>query len=260
MVNAGRRVGTIGLIGFVLAGVLIAPRHIAALQQPTGPAPWLQLTTVQIEPSNFDEYITVQREYAARAKKLATPGRTVSRTEFGDTNQLVITSPVQNLASFDANRAADPELTAITVRMQRYVRGQQTYMIRMLPEIDNPLPANQQPNVMVVNISKVFPGREQDYLNVMKSDFLPHFNKANFYHVNGTLTFGGDTGFVHIFYANNFAKLDEGSPVVKALGAAGAQAVTAKFSGIVASSQQWITRVIPDLSYPASTAAAPARP
>jgi hypothetical protein len=257
--NARSRVGILGLAFLILAGTLVAVRHVAA-QQVAGTAPWLQLTTVQIEPSNFDEYIAVQREYAARARRLATPGRTVSRTEFGDSYQLVITSPVQNLASFDTAKPADPELTAITLRMQRYVKGQQTYMIRTLPEIDNPLPPNQQPNVMVINIARVFPGREQDYMNVMKSDFLPHFNKANFYHVNGSLTFGGDTGFVHVFYASNFAKLDEGSPVVKALGAAGAQAVTAKFSGIVSSSQQWITRVLPDLSYPAGTGAPPAKP
>jgi hypothetical protein len=48
---------------------------------------------------------------------------------------------------------------------------------------------------------------------------------------------------------NNLAKLDEGSPVVKALGAAGAQAVTAKFAGIVTSNEQWVTRLLPELSY-----------
>jgi len=219
----------------------------------------LQLTTVQVEPANFDEYISAQRDYAARAKRLATTGRSVSRIEFGDTYQVVITSPVQTLASFDAVRPADPELAAITLRMQRYIKGQQTYLIHMIPEVDNPLPTSQAPAVMVFTIAKIFPRREQDYLNIMKSDYLPHFNKASFYHMNGSMTFGGATGFVHIFYANNFAKLDEGSPVMKDLGATGALAVTSKFSGIVSSSEQWITRALPDLSYPAGTGA-PVKP
>ena len=67
--------------------------------------------------------------------------------------------------------------------------------------------------------------------------------------MNGTLTFGGEGGYIHQLYVKDFAKLDEGSPVVKALGAAGAQAVTAKLAGIVTSSELWTARLIPDLSY-----------
>src|SRR5262249_26653198 len=155
-----------------------------------------------------------------------------------DAYQFIITSPVQNLASFDtASRNVDPELSALQAKMLKYVTSQQNYVIRLIPEIDNP-PSNQSPALVIFNVAKVYPGREQDYLNVMKTDFLPHFNKANFYHINGAVAFGGENGFIHLFYANNFAALDAGSPVVRALGPAGAQAVTAKLSGIVSSSEQ----------------------
>ena len=63
---------------------------------------------------------------------------------------------------------------------------------------------------------------------------------------------GGENGFVHFFYFNNFAALDAGSPVMKALGPAGAQAVTAKLAGIVSGNEQWLVRVLADLSYPAA--------
>lgn len=213
-------------------------------------APWMQVTIVHVEPAMVDEYISVQRDFAAQAKKAATPGRTVSRVEVGDTYQFIITSPVQNLASFDtAARTVDPQLSALNAKMLKYVTSQQNYVIRSIPEIDNPLPSSQPPALVIFNMAKVFPGREQDYLNVMKTDFLPHFNKANFYHVNGSIAFGGENGFIHLFYANNFAALDAGSPVVRALGPAGAQAVTAKLAGIVSSSELWIARVNPELSY-----------
>lgn len=252
MRSASHRLGVAGLLVVLLASVLIA--------QQAPPAPWMQLVIVHVDPSTVDEYIVVQREFAARAKRTATTGRTVSRTEFGDNYRFLITTPVQSLAGFDAPvRNTDAELATLSARLQKYVRGQESYVIRTIPELDNPLPTNQQPNLMVVNVARVSPGREQDYLNVMKSDFLPHFNKANFYHLNGSLTFGGESGFIHVFYVQNFAKLDEGSPVVKALGAAGAQAVTAKLSGIVTSSEQWIARILPDLSY-GPAPASPTRP
>ena len=233
--------------GIFLAILLLS--RMAFAQAPQA-APWMQVTLVHVEPAMVDEYISVQRDFAAQAKKAATPGRTVSRVELGDTNQFIITSPVQNLASFDAAaRNVDPQLSALSAKMLKYVTSQQNYVIRSIPEIDNPLPSNQSPALMIFNVAKVYPGREQDYLNVMKTDFLPHFNKANFYHINGAVAFGGENGFIHVFYANNFAALDGGSPVVRALGPVGAQAVTAKLSGIVSGSEQWIARVIPDLSY-----------
>jgi len=236
----------------IFIGVL-ATAHTVAAQAPQT-APWMQLIIVHVEPSMVDEYTAVQRDYAARVKKAVNPGRTVSRVEVGDTGQFLITSPVQNLAAFDAAaRQNDPELTALNIKMAKYVTNQHSYVIRAIPEIDNPLPTNQAPALIIFDVARVFPGREQDYMNIMKSDFLPHFNKANFYHVNGAVTFGGESGFVHIFYVNNFAALDAGSPVVKALGPAGALAVTAKFAGIVSSSEQWIARVLPELSYAAVT-------
>ena len=129
----------------------------------------------------IDEYVALQREISARMRRGGPAWRTVSRTEgFGDTYRFVILSPLPNLASLDAAaRNVDPELAALNGRAQKYVKSQQTIAIRSTPEIDKPLAANQQPALMLVNIAKVFPGREQDYFNIMKSDFLPHFDKAN---------------------------------------------------------------------------------
>ena len=102
---------------------------------------------------------------------------------------------------------------------------------------------------MIVQIVSVVPGREQDYLRVMAADVLPHFDEAEMHHTSGALTFGGEGGYVHIFHVERFADLDLGSPLARALGAEGAQAVTAKLSGIVTRSDQWLVRYLPDESF-----------
>jgi len=102
---------------------------------------------------------------------------------------------------------------------------------------------------MIVQIVSVVPGREQDYLRIMATDVLPHFDEAEMHHTSGALTFGGDGGYVHIFHVENFAALDQGSPLARALGAEGAQAVTAKLSGVVTRSEQWLVRYLPDQSF-----------
>ena len=102
---------------------------------------------------------------------------------------------------------------------------------------------------MVVNLSKVAPGREQEYYDVMAADFFPHFDEAEMHHVTGSLALGGEGGYIHLFYLDDFGSLDQGSPVLQALGPAGAQEINAKLAGIVTSTEQWIVQVLPELSY-----------
>ena len=246
--EAGRRIGPVGLGAWLLVGVLSAPHTVTA--QPA--SPWVQLIVVQVDPAMVDEFMAVQRELMARAKEADTPWRTVSRTAvFGDTYRFLITSPVEDLASFDDAETGDPdpELAALINRVRKCVTSRQSYAIRALPDIDNPLPAGQKPDLMVINVARVAPGREQDYLRLMASDFLPHFEAAGIPYVTGAVAFGGEGGYIHLFYVENFAALDEGSPVISALGPEGAQEVTAKLSGILTSSELWLARVIPELSY-----------
>ncbi|MGH9323214.1 MAG: hypothetical protein ACRD3V_25440, partial [Vicinamibacteria bacterium] len=88
---------------------------------------------------------------------------------------------------------------------------------------------------------------------------LASFDEANVHHVTGALAFGGENGFLHVFYVESFAELDKGSPVMRALGPEGAQAAAAKLAGIVSSSELWVARLIPELSFgpPAPTESEP---
>ncbi len=196
----------------LLVLMLAAPQGVAAQgAAPQGPAVWLQMTIIDVEPAMVDEYVSLQREISTRIRRGGPAWRTVSRSDvLGDNYRFIIINPVSTLGSFDgAGRGADAELVSLNGRAQKYVRNQQTFAIRTIPELDNPLPANQAPALMMVDIAHVFPGKEQEYLTIMKSSFLPHFDKANFRHLNGTIAFGGQSGFVHLFYLQNYAKLDD---------------------------------------------------
>jgi hypothetical protein len=245
----------VATLAIVLALVLVlagAPLTATAQEAPPKPRmpPWVQLTVVEVAPSMVDEFLAVQRELSARAKKAKTPWRIVSRTEvFGDSYRFLIDTPVDKLAVFDKKVDRDPELESLVNRAERCVTHRVSYAVRTFPDVDDPLPEGEPEDLMVVNLVRVFPGREQDYLNVMTTDVLPHFKESGSHHVTGSIALGGESGFIHLFYVKDFAELDRGSPVLRALGPAGAQAVTAKLSGIVASSESWVARVLPDVSY-----------
>ena len=158
-------------------------------------------------------------------------------------------TPLANFARFDGAADAEPARAAIISRIRGVITSRTTYALRTTPGLDNPLPDDVEPSLTIVQVVSVASGREQEYLRVMAEDVLPHFEEAEMHHTSGALTFGGESGYVHFFHVPDFAALDQGSPLARALGAQGAQEVMGKLSGVVRRSEQWLVRYLPDVSF-----------
>ena len=251
MVQEGLRVVRMSLAILTLFGLLVTPPSGHAQSQDSNTIPaWVQFTIAQVEPDMVPEFLAIQDALMQMAKDGGKPWRTVSRTAvFGDQYRFVIATPGESLASFASLDKKTSVNSSLYVRLEKTISSFHSYAVRTLPALDNPLPADRIPTVMVINISKVAPGREQEYYRIMEEDVFPHFNEAEMYHSSGSLALGGEGGYIHLFYLDDFASLDQGSPVVRALGPSGAQVVTAKLSGIVISTEQWVARLLPELSF-----------
>lgn len=229
--------------------LLVCLVPVPALAQ-DDPAPWVQMTVVQVDPARVDEFLAAQRELSALEKADGIAWRTVARTAiFGDTYRFIITTPLQNFAGFDRPARTGGGREAIVARIRSVITSRQTYALRTTPTLDHRLPDDETPALMVVQMVSVVPGREQDYLRVMQTDVLPHFDEAEMHHTTGAITFGGEGGYVHLFHVERFADLDLGSPMARALGAEAAMEVTAKLSGIVTRSDQWLVQYLTDASF-----------
>ena len=229
--------------------VLLLPAAAASTARAQDPPPWIEMTIVQVAPARVDEFLAAQHEISALDKEAGVPWRSVGRTAvFGDTYRFVITAPLANFARLDRAGDADPARSAVVSRIRNVITSRVTYAVRTTPTLDNPLPEGETPALMIVQIVSIAPGREQEYLRVMAEDVLPHFDEAEMRHTTGALTFGGGGGYVHVFHLDNFAALDQGSPLARALGAPAALEVMAKLSGVVLRSEQWLVRYLPDVS------------
>ena len=218
--------------------------------------PWIEMTVVGVDPGRVDEFLAAQRELSALDQEAGMPWRSVGRTAvFGDTYRFIVMSPLENFARFDRAADADAARGAIISRIRRVITSRTTYALRTTPGLDNPLPDDVEPSLTIVQVVSVASGREQDYLRVMAEDVLPHFKEAEMHHTSGALTFGGESGYVHFFHVPDFAALDLGSPLARALGAQGAQAVLGKLSGVVRRNEQWLVRYLPDVSFRPETEA-----
>ena len=232
----------------VLLSLALAVSAAPAASQ--DPPPWLEMTIVHVDPARVDEFLAAQREISALDEEAGAPWRSVGRTAvFGDTYRFVITAPLANFAGLDRAGDDDPARAAAVGRIRNVITGRTTYAVRTVPTLDNPLPEDEAPGLMIMQVVTVAPGREQEYLRVMAEDVLPHFDEAEMHHTSGALTFGGDGGYVHVFHIDDFAALDQGSPMARALGAPAALEVMAKLSGVVTRSEQWLVRYLPDASF-----------
>lgn len=244
MAARGRRV----LLALALIGAV--PSAVLAQGAAQDRAPWIEMTIVDVDPGRVDEFVAAQRELAALEREAGVAWRSVSRTAiFGDTYRFVILTPLAGFARFDRPAAADSARAAVIGRIRGVVTGRTTYALRATPGLDHPLPDDAEPALAIVQVVSVATGREQDYLRVMAEDVLPHFREAEMHHSSGALTFGGESGYVHFFHVGDFAALDRGSPLARALGAAGAQEVMGKLSGVVRRSEQWLVRYLPAASF-----------
>ena len=240
--------GGAGAMSRVLLSLVMAAAAATARAQ--DPPPWLEMTIVHVAPDRVDEFLAAQREISALEQEAGTPWRSVGRTAvFGDTYRFVITTPLANFARLDRADDAEGARATIVSRIRNVITSRATYAVRTTPTLDNPLPDGEAPALMLVQVVSVAPGREQEYLRVMATDVLPHFDEAEMHHTSGALTFGGEGGYVHVFHVGNFAALDQGSPMVRALGGPAALEVMAKLSGVVLRSEQWIVRYLPDVSF-----------
>ena len=145
------------LVTLVLTSLL----GIAASAQDT-PPPWLEMTVVQVDPARVDEFLAAQRELSALDKDTGsdTPWRSVSRTAiFGDTYRFIITTPLQSFARLDRAGEVDPARAAIINRIRNVITSRQSYAVRTTPGLDNPLPDDEAPGLMIIQIVSVVPGR-----------------------------------------------------------------------------------------------------
>jgi len=241
---------TLRLLRVPLFLALLLPALLAAPARAQDLPPWLEMTIVQVDPARVGEFLAAQREISTLDKEAGVPWRSVGRTAvFGDTYRFVITTPFANFARLDRDGDDDPARAGAVNRIRNVITSRATYAVRTAPTLDNPLPEDETPALMLVQVVSIAPGREREYLRVMAEDVLPHFDDAEMHHTTGALTFGGEGGYVHVFHVDDFGALDRGSPLARALGAPAALEVMAKLSGIVTRSEQWLVRYLPDVSF-----------
>ena len=119
--------------------------------------------------------------------------------------------------------------------------------------------AGKEPQWLTVNITKLNAGATTDYIELQTKEVMPAQKKGG--GAGRQAWSSGISGrpreFVYISPIKSFAQFDGPSPLVTALGQAGADALNAKGAKLAEPQKSMIVRTRPDLSYLPNPTAAP---
>jgi len=238
-----------------IASVIVAIALPSIGSAQTAAPTWIRFTASTVKPEMTQEYEGYLKQMAAAFKKAGQPVYAVytnfAGNRFEYTNVTFVmkfgdmdaANPIQNALGEEAYANLTRAMSRCTVSSTRYYS---------LPwddvTIDKGGPMGQYFMRQRVPIA---PGKNAEYRAYLKNEMKPVYEKGgvSWYRVSAPV-FGGPAGTVEtVRMMKNLGEIDGGPFTTKLLGAAGAEALTAKAQGLTRGpTQTTILRMRPDLS------------
>lgn len=243
--------------------LVTAHSHETFAQNPTptpaaAPTPeLLSITVVSVKPEMMVEFQNFMKNTTNPAlKKGGLKWREVwqNTNAAGDAFQYVIVTPVGKLAEFDGLSAIEKGLgqqgfASWQTKAGSMVNSVRRFIIRTRPDLSF-AQGMATPKMAVVQSVHVAPGRNDDYENFLKNEFVPVMKQAGATYLVSQVLFGGDGNeYITLTMRDSFTDLDKGPIPVQTLGPEGAKKLGQKLpAGTVVHVERSLTKFLPELS------------
>lgn len=253
------RRGSIGpglaALSLLAAMAFVLPGHGQEARESEGG--WYLVSVVQVKPEMRQEWLDIQKKEVNPAfKKAGVEWRAVWETVVGDLTEYASVTPLESLSDLDdpgpLREALEPEERILLLqKLSKCLDGRSRHISRTRPDLSVMREGAGRPALGVVIRVAVLPGKQADFESVMKNDVLPVLPDGGVRAFLGSQTvFGGNPNeYVFLSVLPDFAELDKGPTLVRALGEEAARARLEKFAGLIDSVEYSVTRFNPVLSY-----------
>lgn len=176
---------------------------------------------------------------------------------FGNSFEYVIVNPIEKYAQYDGpspmmKGMGKEGMAAWAAKASRMVNGVRTVAYDLRPDLSYMTELQEPPKMAVVTTVTVTPGRNAEFENFIKNDWLPVIRKSG---IKGYWThqvaFGDDVNqYLIVVLHDNFAEIDKGSPVARVIGQDGMAKLQQKLPvGVIVRQERTVSRFVPELSY-----------
>ena len=236
---------------------LVALLIVSTLPAPSQEAPsWISFTFVSVKPEMDAQFqVLIESQWLPAVKKSDLPFmQTWRAARFGNLYEYLFVAPIENFASYDGQspiqKAMAPgEYATLFASLSQCVNSVRTVAHMYRPDLSM---ANATPPKMaIVSTVMVKPGMGQAYEKLIK-EILPHFEELDYKGVwsHQTVFGGSQNEWTHVTGIDNFAHIDKGPPLVRAVGPDGAAKLEAKFAEVLQAEKLGIYAFIGSLSHP----------
>ena len=178
--------------------------------------------------------------------------------QFGDLFTYYIVAPMENYAQFDKPMALEKglggaaQLAAWREAAGRLITDARTFTMRFRPDLSYETEMTGPPKMGVLSIGRIVPGRSREFEQVLKEDYLPAIRQSKIqgWWVSQTMMGGDANEYISLALHENFAEIDKGPPVARAVGQEkGAELLRKLWKDNVLSVERTVIRFIPELSF-----------
>jgi quinol monooxygenase YgiN len=234
---------------------LLVPAVPALAQQPER----IVVTETSVKPDHWHDYIDLQKSILPAVQKSGVAFSSAwEPAVLGDLRTFVRATPLTSFAMFDSQpplqkAMGDEAFERYLSRVRTYLHHTKRSVVELRPELSIVSGRSTPPVLAVVVATKVVPGKAAAYEALVKSDVLPAMKKAGVrdFWLHRTLLGSDPNSYTGLLLVDKFADLDQGPPMLRAMGPEGFAKFQEKLAGIVASQEVVVMRHRADLSYSA---------
>jgi hypothetical protein len=214
-----------------------------------------RVTITHIKPDMVNEWMELQKNAVPLLKKAGVTSRTVySSGLFGDSYEYLTMQPVENMSQFDSTSPltkllGQPAAARRSEQLRKCILTQNSFLSTLMPDISF---TPDQPTAPIIASARyrIAAGRLQDFENLVKSELLPIYKKANVGLQVRRRTLGANPNDVVMStMLMKYADLEGGPFVVKQVGADAAARINDKFKGIRTLIEVTVRSRVADLSF-----------
>ena len=240
----------------VIAALLVVTSPVTLAQTPAPPPQLLVLSIIDVKPDMFAEFGELQGQTMEAQRKGGQAWReTWQGAQFSHPYRVGVLRPLTSFGeldgqSFTIKGAGADQARTINERARRMIQSQRIYALRARPDLGfGTRPA--QPNLAVLTTITVSPGRNSDFEAIIKGDAVPAYKKAGETYLGvSQVVLGGDPNqYLGLTLYPDFAGLQKGSPILRALGPEGFAKYNAKLAGVVSKMEYEVIRFNAALSF-----------
>lgn len=227
-----------------------------AAQQSAAPQK-TSVTVVQVRPEAIEAWRDFQAKQTVPAlKKIGVAQRDVYESIYGQAAQFRVVQPLAKYADRDnpqgpiVRALGEAPARAYNETLRKMQASAATTIIESVPDVSYDPNPNAVYPVLILTRLHVAPGRVNDFLAYLHGERAAAIKKGQAKReLVSRVMFGGDNNEFRIAnFEDKIGALDNGSPLLRALGADGVAKLNAKLAGVVLSTDRTVWRRIEDLS------------